>query len=253
MKIDKMYIFKIFLQLLLLGIFFYYFGYPSLLKYQEHKTLVLSSELRTGGIPAPDITICARNDHTRKWSTNTSLDSVLNSCSQNENIFVCVEENVLNFNKVIIDAWRGTELMENLMDHSLWTSYTFDTFLTCYTLKPNKTIGTDHKIDRLKFLLNESFTYRIHIHSQDYFIMHFNPMLMHYDIQFVAPPHDCESYISIALEEHHEFNHPLDPCITHQEYSFWTCIQESVSREVGCRPRDSMQAGPICKTEHQYR
>ena len=103
-------IFKTLLQVSLLGVFFYNFGYPSLLKYQENKTIELSSEKKTMGIPAPDVTICAKSRGKEKFKTNTSFASVIDSCDQYTNDFECITEHLLGFNDVILDARKGMGL-----------------------------------------------------------------------------------------------------------------------------------------------
>ena len=55
--------FNIFLQLTLFVIFLAFFGIPSVVKYLDQETIIISSEEETNGIEAPAITFLALKNH----------------------------------------------------------------------------------------------------------------------------------------------------------------------------------------------
>ena len=91
---------KMLLQIALLVGFLYFFGAPSLLRYQEGKEMVVVMKADTGGIPAPAVTICAMNKGGKQQVSDT--------CNGAANVFSCMEsESWARLKDVVLDAAKG--------------------------------------------------------------------------------------------------------------------------------------------------
>jgi hypothetical protein len=151
---------------------------------------------------------------------------------------------------MILDARRGHERNESLMDSSLWTSHLYsDDGGVCFTLSFDATIGTDWLKDELFLYLNESMVYTFYIHSPKYFLQNYNPLALPVIRGKVFPPQDCNSYLSLALTEQHKLSQTGQPCEETAEYRFVDCVEASLASKVGCR----VAGEPACTTEGQYR
>ena len=58
-------ILKLIIQIWLLGLFLYFFGFPALKKYQEKKVLVVTSKRNTNGTQAPALAIVVKRKETK--------------------------------------------------------------------------------------------------------------------------------------------------------------------------------------------
>ena len=70
------------LQIILLVVFFAYFGWPAVERYLERKVMVVKDQRNTGGIPAPSITLEVRNPYSgwrhREFSKIETIFKTLN-------------------------------------------------------------------------------------------------------------------------------------------------------------------------------
>ena len=85
------YLLRPLLQLLLIVVFLYFFGFPAVKRFQEKKVMVVSSVRDTGGIEAPAVTVDPRFASSNKgWKVNSSneLEIIEENC-QGENIEHC--------------------------------------------------------------------------------------------------------------------------------------------------------------------
>ena len=91
---------KMLLQIALLVGCLYFFGAPSLLRYQEGKEMVVVRKADTGGIPAPAVTICALNKGDKQRVSDT--------CNGAANVFSCMEsESWARMKDVVLDTAKG--------------------------------------------------------------------------------------------------------------------------------------------------
>ena len=64
---------------------------------------------------------------------------------------------------------------------------------------------------------------------------------------------DCNSYFTLALTEHRELNTKEDPCEEAKDYSFVSCVRESIAEEVGCALDRGQSEKDQCYSAAQYR
>ena len=251
---------KILFQFTLCGIFFYLFGLPAIKKLQANEIIVIERTEKSGGVPAPAITVCGQNNGTG-WKDGTDLTSVLESCEGATEFMSCIQSKALSKEDVILDVMIGWNPNKSFMNDTLWTLQ-FRVDWACYTL--NIATKIDVRNDEIiNFSLNESLPYSFFIHDPDYFIETYNPVILPYRRMKVFPQNDdCSSYFPTTLTEHHELNTLQDPCVQDTNYRFTTCIKDSINAKVGCvlqasespnfRDRGEISL-PLCTTPTQYR
>ena len=236
---DYVAILKVCLEVLLFGIFLYLFGEPSLVRYQDEKVVVVVREEETGGIPAPAVTVCARN--------GGQTEIVSEACNASTNVLKCMEsQRSAKFKDVVLDSEKGEEARANLMDSIFWDLQVRAGY-ECFTLSMNYTLGPVYKDDMITVLINKSLEYEFFIHSLDYFIPNYNSLIIPSNRFKVFPARDCSSFVSISLVEKHELNTAEDPCVENTQYKFSQCVKESVARQAGCAGQQ------VCQTNQQYR
>ena len=230
---------KFILQLTLLAVFLIFFGSESLSKYSEKKVLVVESKNETARIPSPAVTICGRNSTGGRLKTLRRLDSALWACNESDNVFNCMEKNAVGFNDMILDARKG-HAKENLMKEIFWTS-TFPDEGACFSLNIQRMITANFSVDRIVFNLNKNLSYVMYIHSADYFVQNLFSLVLPINRMKILSD-NCNSYISLSMVQHHKLDTHNEPCKDDQDYSFTSCIEDSVARQVGCRLRQGHQA-----------
>ena len=76
-------ILRVLLQITLLGMFLCFFGVPSVERYLDSKVMVVTEEKDTAGIPAPAVTVFARNEG--------ETEVVFAACNGSANVFSRME------------------------------------------------------------------------------------------------------------------------------------------------------------------
>ena len=203
-------IFKSVIQLTLLTIFSYFFGFPQLLKYLENQVLVTLSQHEEGSIAAPAVTICGRNPSTKAWLNHGGFDVVLKECNASKNFFTCAESKTWTFEDIIIGAQKGYVLKKSLTNTSIWRRENFNNWI-CYTLDVGGNIGSDTTTDELYIFLNLTMDYIFYIHSNIYYVQNYVPSLIPIN-RFKVFSDACSSYFQLTLTEKVEINTAEDPC-----------------------------------------
>ena len=230
-----------FLQMTLLWCFLYFFGIPYILRYQESKVMVVERETDTGGIPAPAITICARNEPENQI--------VSDDCNGSADVFSCMESKKWSkLSDVVLDAGKGeSPKIKDLTGANFWNMQIRSKY-ECFTFSINERIGPIFQRDILRFIVNNrTRIYEFYIHSSDYFTPNRNPLFMPINRFKVFPKTDCPSFVPISLIEKHELNTVHDPCEDSKEYNFTCCIELSIASQAGCDAKES------CVSEEHYR
>ena len=240
---------KIVLQLALLGIFSYFFGAPSLVKYLDQKVIVSPSQHKSTSIPAPAVTFCGKDPDTKAWRDVHSLESALNSCNASDDVFKCVEKRAWAREDVVLGAQKGYVLKKDLTNNTLWRSYFYKDY-ACFTFESNIMIGTNDDMDELEFFLNTSLVYKVYVHSPTFFLQNPFPLFPINGLKII-PSQDCNSYLQLTLTEQQELNTVEDPCEAEEGYSFTGCVEQSIARQVGCGLGKGKE--PPCSTREQYR
>ena len=247
MPIWVAYLPKLLLQLGLLLIFLSYFGLPSLQNYLEGKVLTVESNEETGGVAAPAVTLCARDSNSGPWKEEGGLEAALKRCSGVENVFTCMKANAWQREDVVTKALKGYDNLEkSLEEQKYWNQLFLNGYWACQTFVLNEKISSDYN-DEIFFYLNRSMLYAYYIHGPDYFIQNYNPLAFPNNYGKLFPSKDCNSYFTLALTERRELNTKEDPCELRPDYSFVSCIEESISEKVGC-----VLAGGKTKSEEEH-
>ena len=194
---------------------------------------------KTGGIPAPAVTLCSKN----KENTH----SVSEACNGTENVFSCMETQQWAAKKdIVVDAERGFPKKESLMGSDFW-KLQFKLKCNCFTFIMDEKISPNDTTDWLSFFVNKDRNYAFFVHSYEYFIPSYNPLVLPNNRFKVFGDQDCNSFVAIALVEKHELSTTFDPCEANPDYSYSQCVKESVYKQVGCAAKED------CVTGEQYR
>ena len=258
------------IQIILFVLFLVFFGIPSIEKYLDKQTIMVSSEEQTNGIEAPAITLVAL----KKRGVPTGWKSV--NKDLNYQSFVMIHHcQAMNFTDMDIcqknDTYeRGDFLMsaalgffkENstslLNESSMWTE---DMAVTYYgrhfTLNPSMTMTkTPHHA--FIFQVDKSFGYYVWLHDENFFIVNQNPFGLPSKLWIITGNELSGKnglYHEITLTKHKKLNLDRRPCEEDPKYSFLTCTKEKLSEKVGCRlpwDRWSKQDRAICTAEHEF-
>ena len=252
---------KVAVQITLLGIFWMFFGRPSLDRFAAGRVLVTSSKASAGmdGILPPAVTICARNTSTglgwrRRHGDITVIhkDILRYQCGQDENITACVEQNTFNLTEVVGDVSKGGT---DMMDPNFWSGdFTWTIDGRCYTLHYPNPVKDDFREDQIIIESRHLSLFQIiFIHDPRLFLNNYNPQSLPMTRRKLL---SSESYFTmITLVEHQLLNRPSEPCMEDLNYSFLACVKESFSRRVGCRlawDTSSHRDRPVCTTMEQF-
>ena len=117
--LSKLKLARVALQLVLLAIFFWFFGLPALEKYRERKVIVVESWKSNGGIRAPVVTIFADNDEINGTFLgsykNGSFEQVCSTLEGNNTMENCIENNSNKKSEFLVDFLLGFKRQKSLM------------------------------------------------------------------------------------------------------------------------------------------
>ena len=210
--------------------------------------LIVTTVIHPVKIHLPAVTVVA---------AASGLETLEKNCGESEDLRACVEESSPSLSETI-HAELGFSLRESLMAPDLWrVDFTgVVPYGQSYTLVYPYLRGNDWLSDDINLHVNTSdhLTRRVLIHDPDYFVLSENPFTLPIKM-LTLTPWSGRVYYSLAIREHRKLDTPSNPCVEDPEYSFTTCIKESLSRKTGCRlPWDTLidQRRQECTTLHQY-
>ena len=262
-----------FLYLVSFLLFLGYFGIPSIEKYLEKQTIIVTSEEQTNGIRAPAVTFSAAKNSILGWKTLdesiiedfTTFDLFDHCNSINiSDIDTCVSTDTFqraDFLKTARLGFTEQTIKKDFLDESsssFWTEdFTSHYLGTHFTLKPSVTISKNHS-DVIAFHFNASFTYSVLIHDENFFLVNYNPLGMPNKFWLVKGESGNGSgfYYKMTLTKHKKLSLDHKPCEDDPKYNFNSCIKETLSQKVGCRfPLDKRggQEMEMCSNASQYR
>ena len=174
------------LHVVLFGIFMRFFGVPSLEKYLDMETIVISSEEQTNGIEAPAITFVAlrRDMGWKSVEQNMTYETfaMFNHCQGlNAHMEDCVKNDTIERDEFLMSARLGfnEKNSTSLVDDSSSSMWSEDLTVTVmgrhFTLELATTIPPTSDAF-LMFKLNSSFDYLIWLHDESFFIPSLNPL-----------------------------------------------------------------------------
>ena len=223
-------VFKLLLQLLLIALFFIYFGLPAINRYHEKQTMIVKSQKASEGIEGPTVTILARNNNT-KWGwkqkpveANEDSEALQVQCkdlNQSETVHSCIENETFQWGTVIKDFYVGglKEFKQSKMNNTLWIEdFTVGYDGRYYSLTIPRKIGTNWRKDQVYIHLNAKLIYDIYVHEKKYFIISrhsFGIPVCHR----LVDPHKSY-YYELVLTEHTDLNLPDQPCEEDRAYDF---------------------------------
>ena len=259
-----------FLQIILFVPFLLFFGIPSVEKYLEKQTIIISSEKQTNGIEAPAITFAAlkKQGVPMGWKSvdkdlNLRSFVMLDHChSLNfSNIDACQKNDTFARDDFMRSAQIGfyQENSTSLLNDYSWTEdLTTTTFGRYFTLNPSRRI-TGSPDDALMFKLYNGFSYFIWVHDEDFFILNQNPRGLPSKLWKIDNLKNADKdglYHEISLTKHKKLNLDRRPCNEGPSHSFTTCVKENLAERFGCRmPWDlwSNQDRAVCTTRDAFR
>ena len=236
----------------LLILFISFFGLPSLDKFRAEEVMVNRKIISTNNIPTPAISICAlqtneeksitgwRKDFVEKQDTGiTEIDlklelksELIRNCneSNNENKIVnCVNMKTFNISETVPESFSRDDSIN--FPNSYWIDeVSVFTFGKCHTLNNSVSLGAS----TWNFLLDNNLNYKIWIHDPQYFLLTANPATIPAAFMDLKANEGFQM-IYIEVIEHLNIDRPLRPCKDQNNYSFTTCVKESVSEKIGCR------------------
>ena len=148
-------------------------------------------------------------------------------------------------------------LDKSLLDPKLWIrdfTWTRDGF--CYTLNSSLKVGTHYEDSAIAIFANNDDTHQIiYIHDPDFFVINDNPTALSKTRRKVMT--NTYEYQRISLVRHILLDQARSPCEMRKDYSFRSCVRNSLAEKVGCRlPWPALESYvdlmPICQNLSQF-
>ena len=174
------------LQLTLITIFLVYFGLPAMGKFMERKVMVVESKREVEGIPAPTITVNARNLTTRRgWKGKKNCFNL----PIEESLESCIKEETFGFTDVVEDVILGYTAKRSLVQsESLTVSESVTSWGGKYfKLLPAEVLGPNYHDQMLLLSLYHGFIYKLFISDPNYFVLTSNPVYLPTIMKTVNP------------------------------------------------------------------
>ena len=235
---------KMIFQVGLLVLFVQFFGIPIVERYTRKEVLTVISKNHLEKIPVPSVTVVTNGFDWEKV------------CGDSEDIRACIEENTHSLTDTI-HAELGFNMRESLMAPELWREdFTDPMYGRSYTLLYPHVRGNNWRRDYINLHVNASdgLIRKVFIHDPDLFVININPLTLPVK-KLTLTPRSGRVYYSLALREYRNMDTPKNPCVEDRNYSFITCIKESLSKDMCCRlPWDTLsdQNRPECSTLQQH-
>ena len=173
--------------MILLVIFFKYFGFKSWQRYQAKNVVMTTSEQDFEDDEySPAVTVCALSE-TQTGFRNISIDpntllkannTVAQICGDltGDAIVGCIENQTFDFTTTVNASCSGLITMESLMDR--WTSeFTVKMLGMCHTLNKGGNMVANIEYGSLKIDFNLNYSYGVFIHDPNFFFVNVNPGL----------------------------------------------------------------------------
>ena len=214
---------RVILQIVLFLIFIFYFGLPSVAKYQKKNVMMVNNVINTNGIPIPAISVVVLDNATRYESClfkNTSL------------VERCIDESAKNWTQIISSVVLGLtrKKIVDLTNGKMEEGFTHVLSPSILTLKLPYRIGPNDRDDQLFILLDPKYNgqYEIFVHDPEVFLLNVNP-----SVEPILRRRELSGlFYSLELTEIVEIDVPMDPCNPDVGYSFRQCIKRSVTSQV---------------------
>ena len=100
---------------------------------------------------------------------------------------------------------------------------------------------------RLLYLLDQNLIYKLYIHDSKYFLKATKPLPTP-GTQYLIKEGLYTRVLFLSVTKHQSMNQKKSPCNEDTEYNFQSCVMNSITRHVGCRPPWDLGAKdlPMC-------
>ena len=144
---------------------------------------MVRTKRNTGGIPAPAITVVAREPKTLLgWKDKFNETNWCQTRKENQTEEECIEEHSFKRHDAIKDVLWGYDSKSIMSDDLIHEDFTMASFGKFFYVNVSKTmIPTDNV--RLSLALSDKFVYVIFIHDPDFFEINHQPTFPAYNIQ----------------------------------------------------------------------
>jgi hypothetical protein len=233
---------KFIFSVILLILFFYFFGLPSWYKFEAGKVMVNKRKISNIDSVTPALTVCAlEQESSRGWKYDQWIDLKLKkevakhndltiNCNGSNEVAQCVNYKTYNLTETIneFQAGRGNQILQS----KYWIEeLSFFMFGKCHTLKNSVPLNTNFwSID-----FNKSLNYFVMIHDPNYFMMTANPETVPMIFLDLDGLENVQLYAFLKVVKHINLDRPDQPCSDKDDYSFTACVKNSVTKRIGCR------------------
>ena len=206
---------RILIQVVLLAIFFHFFGLPAIKRFQAKEVIlyvllsylqfyfqvmVVESRKDTEGIPAPTISLFpySKNNSVFRLSLE-QIEELYNSDLQSDEYMT---QNTYNQSDILIDIFLGYTRKMSLMGGAniVTEEMMRPLFGRYYVLRPSFKIGTDFKSDQIYLVLFRHLNYVIHVYDPHFYLGFFNPSIPVMK-EIVKPDVTVGKYYTLILTE----------------------------------------------------
>ena len=245
---------KFLLQILLFGLFLYFFGIPAVERYQEKKVLVVKSVRDTGGLEAPAVTIIVKRNTTHTGWKKPDLyvsNFVQNSCGtkkrKNQTITACIEKRTFDRSEICTAVNIGVGRYSRPANVAWTEDFAHSYNGRQYTFNIDKKLRMGKPIqDFLRIRFKSNLEYVLYFHDPRYFYISRYPERAPPSVQKIVDPGKLPYYYRLGLTEVNEYNHLENPCNEDPNYNFNACVKERFARMVGCKTKAGLAiTGPV--------
>ena len=230
---------------LLFIMFFFVFGWDSIQKFREKKTIIIEGSTEYAKDDHPAIIACASVNGQTGWRdpsvTEKVFETICHAADNAKQASNCVDKETFNFSEIINETQDANR---NYISQPQWQLYKNLFTGKCFTLNISAAvIGTDiHHPLTIKYAQAANYQYSM-VHDPNFFILGPNPETMPRILQIIGPEYGTK-LLYLQTIEHIKMSLPDRPCQGSPSYSFTRCIQNSLSNKVGCRQEWDMWSDP---------
>ena len=253
--------FNVILHLILFFVFMIYFGKPSVDKYLDKKTIVITTEEFTNGIEAPAISIVVMNNRSVPgWkSANETLNfesfSMFRHCQtlNFSDMYACKRNDTINLDDFLKTARIGgfeetSTLLSNSSSSAIWTEDMTHTYSgRVFTLKHTTIIKSLYP---LVLEVNPGFEYHIWVHDENFFLANYNTFGLPSKFWRIPANKLAKEglYHDVILTKQKKLNLDKNPCEENPFYSFSICIQGCKKDHFGWITRPGVNCADVCNS-----
>ena len=176
----------------------------------------MSTKRNTGGIPAPAITVVARESKTLLgWKDDVDETDRCQRMKENQTMEQCIEEHTFKRPDAIKDVLWGWDSESIMSNHLVREDFTMAWQGKFFFVNVSKTMLPRDNV-RLSLALSDRFVFVIFIHDPDFFEISYQPTFPAI-AKTINPTKDFNQFHSLMLTE---VCSPIYICIYTYEYTY---------------------------------